>query len=289
VAAFCFGSSISNEFQSMLYLKNREDRKVWCDMLFVLDVGNTNTVLGVFEHDELKYEWRIKTDRHKTADEFGMLIKSLFDHRGVAFSDVNGVIISSVVPPIMFALEKMSRDYFNIDPMVIGKEEFATYLKMNYPNPKEIGADRIVNAVGAIHEHGAPLIIIDFGTATTYCYINDRAEYSGGVITPGINISMDALYSNASKLPKIEIQPPNHVVGTSTVEAMTSGVFYGYIGQVDGLINRIKEEVKINPTVIATGGLANLIAEESTTIDIVDPHLTLKGLYLIHQKIIQQR
>lgn len=258
-------------------------------MLFVLDVGNTNTVLGVFEHDKLKYEWRIKTDRHKTADEFGMLIKSLLDHKAVAFSDISGVIISSVVPPIMFALEKMSRDYFNIDPLVIGKEEFATYLKMNYPNPKEIGADRIVNAVGAIYEHEVPLIIIDFGTATTYCYINERAEYSGGIIAPGINISMDALYSNASKLPKIEIQSPEHVIGTSTVEAMKSGVFYGYIGQVDGLINRIKEEEKINPTVIATGGLARLIAEESATIDIVDPHLTLKGLYLIYQKINQQQ
>ncbi|WP_087974052.1 type III pantothenate kinase [Oceanobacillus rekensis] len=258
-------------------------------MLFVLDVGNTNTVLGVFEHDKLKYEWRIKTDRHKTADEFGMLIKSLFDHKDVTFSDIDGVIISSVVPPIMFALEKMSRDYFSIEAMVIGKEEFATYLKMNYPNPKEIGADRIVNAVGAIYEHGSPLIIIDFGTATTYCYINESAEYSGGIITPGINISMDALYSKASKLPKIEIQSPDHVIGRSTVEAMTSGVFYGYIGQVDGLINRVKEEVKTSPTVIATGGLSKLIADESTTIDIVDPHLTLKGLYLIHQKVNQQR
>ncbi|MGJ9460209.1 type III pantothenate kinase [Oceanobacillus sp. CF4.6] len=258
-------------------------------MLFVLDVGNTNTVLGVFEKDKLKYEWRIKTDRYKTEDEFGMLIKSLFNFKDVSFSEIDGVVISSVVPPIMFALEKMSRDYFNIDPMVIGNADFQTYLKMNYPNPKEIGADRIVNAAGAIKEHGAPLIIIDFGTATTYCYINEAAEYSGGIITPGINISMEALYSKASKLPKIEIQAPDHVIGTSTVEAMTSGVFYGYVGQVDGLVNKIKEEKKGNPKVIATGGLANLISDESTTIDIVDPHLTLKGLYLIYQKINQQR
>ncbi|MFC4024103.1 type III pantothenate kinase [Oceanobacillus longus] len=258
-------------------------------MLFVLDVGNTNTVLGVFEKDKLKYEWRIKTDRYKTEDEFGMLIKSLFDFKDVSFSDIDGVVISSVVPPIMFALEKMSRDYFNIDPMVIGNADFQAYLKMNYPNPKEIGADRIVNAAGAIKEHGAPLIIIDFGTATTYCYINETAEYSGGIITPGINISMEALYSKASKLPKIEIQAPDHVIGNSTVEAMTSGVFYGYVGQVDGLVNRIKEEKKGNPKVIATGGLARLISDESTTIDIVDPHLTLKGLYFIYQKINQQR
>lgn len=254
-------------------------------MLFVLDVGNTNTVLGVFEKDQLKHEWRIKTDRYKTEDEFGMLIKSLFDFKGIAFSDIKGVIISSVVPPIMFALEKMSRDYFHIQPLVIGKEDVRTYLKMNYPNPPEIGADRIVNSVGAIEEYGAPLIIIDFGTATTYCYINKDEEYSGGVITPGINISMEALYSKASKLPKIEIQAPENVVGTSTVEAMKSGVFYGYIGQVDGIVNRIKAEKKEEPKVIATGGLAKLISDRSTTIDKVDSHLTLKGLYLIYQKL----
>ncbi|MDO6451335.1 type III pantothenate kinase [Oceanobacillus profundus] len=254
-------------------------------MLFVLDVGNTNTVLGVFEKDQLKHEWRIKTDRYKTADEFGMLIKSLFDYKGIAFSDINGVIISSVVPQIMFALEEMSREYFHMDPVVIGKEETQTYLKMNYPNPKELGADRIVNAVGAIEEYGAPLIIIDFGTATTYCYINEQEEYSGGIITPGIKISMEALYNKASKLPKIEIQAPDQVVGTSTVEAMTAGVFYGYVGEVDGLVNRIKQEKNVEPKVIATGGLAKLIANGATTIDKVDSQLTLKGLYLIYQRL----
>jgi len=256
-----------------------------CQMLFVLDVGNTNTVLGVFENDTLKHEWRIKTDRYKTEDEFGMLIKSLFDYTGIAFSDIHGVIISSVVPPIMFALEKMSRDYFHLDPIIIGKEDVGLYLKMNYPTPNEIGADRIVNAVGAIEEYGTPLIIIDFGTATTYCYINEEAAYCGGIITPGINISMEALYSKASKLPKIEIQAPETVVGQTTVEAMKSGVFYGYIGQVDGLVNRIKKEKKGNPKVIATGGLSKLIADESESIDVVDSHLTLKGLYLIYEKI----
>ncbi|PAV28581.1 pantothenate kinase [Virgibacillus profundi] len=253
-------------------------------MLFVLDVGNTNTVLGVFDEDHLKHEWRIKTDRHKTEDEFGMLIKSLFDHKGIAFSDITAVIISSVVPPIMFALEKMSKDYFKLEPLIIGKETVRSFLEMRYPNPQEIGADRIVNAVGAIEQYGAPLIIIDFGTATTFCYVNDNKEYQGGIISPGINISMEALYSKASKLPKIEIQSPNQVIGSSTVEAMQSGVFYGYVGQVDGIVNRIKEDMNIKPTVIATGGLASLIAGESTTIDHVDPHLTLKGLYLIYQK-----
>ncbi len=251
-------------------------------MLFVLDVGNTNTVLGVFEKHNLKYEWRIKTDRYKTADEFGMLIKSLFNHRGLDFAAINGVIISSVVPPIMFALEKMCRDYFHTDPLVVGKETVRSHLKMSYPNPQEIGADRIVNAVGAIKEYGAPLIIIDFGTATTYCFVNENREYCGGIISPGINISMDALYQKAAKLPKIEIEAPANVIGSSTVEAMKSGVFYGAVSQVDGIVNRMKQTISQDPKVIATGGLATLIADGSETIDIVDPHLTLKGLYEIY-------
>lgn len=253
-------------------------------MLFVLDVGNTNTVLGVFEQEQLKHQWRIKTDRYKTEDEFGVLIHSLFDYRGFSFSDIQGIIISSVVPPIMFALEKMCRNYFNIDPLVVGKEMVHTYLKMNYPNPKEIGADRIVNAVGAIETYGAPLVIIDFGTATTFCYVDEEPSYRGGVITPGIQISMDALYSKASKLPKIEIRAPERVIGETTVDAMQSGVFYGYAEQVDGLVKRIKKEVNTNPRVVATGGLAKLMSEASSMIDDVDPYLTLRGLYVIYQK-----
>ncbi|WP_028781797.1 type III pantothenate kinase [Thalassobacillus devorans] len=253
-------------------------------MIFVLDVGNTNTVLGVFEADKLKYQWRIKTDRYKTEDEFGMLIKSLLDHEGLAFSDIDGVIISSVVPPIMFALERMSRVYFEKKPMIIGAEEVDEGLAMAYPNPKEIGADRIVNAVGALQEHTAPLVIIDFGTATTYCYINEKEEYVGGVIAPGINVSMEALYAKAAKLPKIEIKNPGQVVGQSTVGAMQSGVFFGYVGQVDEVVRRMKETAPSNPEVIATGGLAGLIADESRTINVVDPYLTLKGLYTIYQR-----
>jgi type III pantothenate kinase len=253
-------------------------------MIFVLDTGNTNTVLGVFKQDKLIYEWRIKTDRYKTEDEFGMLIKSLFDHKGISFNQFTGVIISSVVPPIMVALEKMCKVYFEIEPLIIGREDVNPYLTISYPHPEEIGADRIVNAVSAIEAFDVPLIIIDFGTATTFCYINENKEYMGGLIAPGIKVSMEALYDKASKLPKIEIQKPPHVIGKSTVNAMQSGVFYGYIGQVDGIVGRIKKEVDQTPTVIATGGLASLLADDSTTIDYVDPHLTLKGLYLIYQK-----
>lgn len=253
-------------------------------MLFVIDVGNTNTVLGTFSNGALVHEWRIRTDRHKTEDEFGMLIRSLLNHKELTFSDINGIIISSVVPPIMFALEKMCREYFHIDPLIIGRETVHTHLPMAYPHPQEIGADRIVNAVGAIEAYGAPLIIVDFGTATTHCYVNERKEYVGGTISPGIDISMEALYGKASKLPKIEMKQPKNVVGSSTVEAMQSGVLYGFVGQVDGIVRRMKIEAEKDVTVIATGGLASRIAKASETIDYVDPYLTLKGLYEIYNR-----
>ncbi|TXL63462.1 type III pantothenate kinase [Cerasibacillus terrae] len=253
-------------------------------MLFVLDVGNTNTVLGVFQENELKHEWHIKTDRYKTEDEFGMLIKSLFEYKGLLFSDITGVIISSVVPPIMFALERMCKLYFQIEPLIVGKDTVLSFLKINYPNPQEIGADRVVNAVGALVEHKGPLIIIDFGTATTYCYINEMEEYEGGLISPGINISMDALYQRAAKLPKIEIEEPDHVIGRSTVEAMQAGVFYGAVAQIDGIVRRMKQSKGTDPTIIATGGLAPLVGGASETIQIIDSHLTLKGLHQIYQK-----
>ncbi len=253
-------------------------------MIFVLDIGNTNAVLGVFEHDQLKHEWRIQTDRHKTEDEFGMLIKSLFDFKGINFEDIEGIIISSVVPPIMKALEKMCATYFGITPLVVGSEQVNTCLEIKYPQPKEIGADRIVNAVGAIQMYNTPLIIIDFGTATTFCYVDEKQAYHGGIIAPGIKISMDALYSHASKLPKIEIERPDNIIGQSTVEAMQSGVYYGYIGQVDGIVKRMKAQINENPTVIATGGLAPLIAGDSDTIQYIETHLTLKGLYYIYRQ-----
>lgn len=253
-------------------------------MIFVFDIGNTNTVLGVFESDKLKYEWRIKTDRHMTEDEFAVMIKTLFDFKGIRFSDIEGVIISSVVPPVMAALDYFCKNYFGLAPLVIGRDAVHDHLKMRYPYPNEIGADRIVNAVGAISLYKTPLIIIDFGTATTFCYVDEDQAYYGGIIAPGIKISMDALYSKASKLPKIEIEKPNNIIGQSTVEAMQSGVYYGYVAQVDGMVKKIKEQMGGHPTVIATGGLAPLIAEGSDTIEHIEEHLTLKGLYLIYQK-----
>ncbi|PGT57674.1 type III pantothenate kinase [Bacillus thuringiensis] len=252
-------------------------------MIFVLDVGNTNAVLGVFEEGELRQHWRMETDRHKTEDEYGMLVKQLLDHEGLSFEDVKGIIVSSVVPPIMFALERMCEKYFKIKPLVVGPG-IKTGLNIKYENPREVGADRIVNAVAGIQLYGSPLIIVDFGTATTYCYINEEKHYMGGVITPGIMISAEALYSRAAKLPRIEITKPSSVVGKNTVSAMQSGILYGYVGQVEGIVKRMKEEAKQGPKVIATGGLAKLISEESNVIDIVDPFLTLKGLYMLYER-----
>lgn len=249
-------------------------------MIFVFDVGNTNTVLGVFEGDELKHHWRIETSRHKTEDEYAMVVKALFAHENIEFSNINGIIISSVVPPIMFALERMCQKYFNITPIIVGPG-IKTGLNIKYENPREVGADRIVNAVAGIHRYGAPLIIVDFGTATTYCYINENKQYMGGAIAPGINISTEALYTKAAKLPRIEIARPNGIVGKNTVHAMQAGILFGYVGQVEGIVKRMKEESNSDPKVIATGGLAHLIAKESSVIDIVDPFLTLKGLYII--------
>ncbi|WP_160203314.1 type III pantothenate kinase [Priestia megaterium] len=252
-------------------------------MIFVLDVGNTNTVLGVYDGDELKYHWRVETSRNKTEDEYGMTIKALLEHVSLSFKDIHGIIISSVVPPIMFALERMCQKYFHLKPLVVGPG-IKTGLNIKYENPREVGADRIVNAVAGIQLYGSPLIIVDFGTATTYCYIDENKQYMGGAIAPGINISTEALYSRASKLPRIEIARPNSIVGKNTVSAMQAGILYGYVGQVEGIVSRMKEQATVNPKVIATGGLATLIAKESDIIDIVDPFLTLKGLQIIYTK-----
>lgn len=252
-------------------------------MILVLDAGNTNIVLGIYDRDELIHHWRLETDRHKTEDEFGMQIKSLLTHVGLAFEDINGIIISSVVPPIMFSLERMCQKYFHVKPLVVGPG-IKTGLNIKYENPREVGADRIVNAVAAIHEYGSPLIIVDFGTATTYCYINEAQQYMGGAIAPGIGISTEALYTRASKLPRIEIARPESVIGKNTVAAMQAGIVYGYVGQAEGIVSRMKTQSAEKPKVIATGGLAALIAGESKLIDVVDPFLTLKGLYLIYKR-----
>jgi type III pantothenate kinase len=260
--------------------------KVVISLIFVLDVGNTNTVLGVYEGEELKHHWRIETSRNKTEDEYGMVVKALFEHVSLSFGDISGIIISSVVPPIMFSLERMCQKYFHLKPLIVGPG-IKTGLNIKYENPREVGADRIVNAVAGIHLYGSPLIIVDFGTATTYCYIDEDKQYMGGAIAPGITISTEALYSRAAKLPRIEIARPNDIVGKNTVTAMQAGIVYGYVGQVEGIVSRMKAQSKVEPKVIATGGLATLVAKESDMIDVVDPFLTLKGLQLIYTKNVE--
>ena len=253
-------------------------------MILVLDAGNSTIVLGVYKNDQLVHHWRMSTERQATEDECAMKLQSFFTHVGISFEQITGIIISSVVPPIMFALEAMCLKYFRTKPIIVGPG-VKTGLNIKYENPREVGADRIVNATAALAEYGGqPLIIVDFGTAITYCYLNEKGDYMGGAIAPGISISTEALYTKASKLPRIEITRPNHVVGKNTVSAMQAGIFYGFIGQVEGIVSRIKAQSKEEPLVIATGGLANLIAGETQMIDVVDSFLTLKGLHIIYKR-----
>jgi type III pantothenate kinase len=249
-------------------------------MILVLDVGNTNITLGLYEDRELLCHWRIATVRDRTEDELGILIKMLMQDKGFRPEDVKGIAISSVVPPLMFALEKMSVKYFGHKPIVVGPG-VKTGLNIKYENPREVGADRIVNAVAALDKYGGPLIIVDFGTATTFCVLNEKGDYMGGVVAPGIAISTEALFQRAAKLPRIEITKPPSVVGRNTVCSMQSGVLYGFTGQVDGIVGRIKKEYNLPFKVIATGGLASLIASESYEIDVRDDNLTLDGLRII--------
>jgi len=252
-------------------------------MLLVMDIGNSTIVMGLYHGDELRRHWRVATDRNKTEDEYGMLVTSLFQHGGLELAQVSGVIISSVVPPLNYTIERMCEKYLHQKPLIVGPG-IKTGLNIKYEYPREVGSDRIVNAVAAIHHYGAPLIVVDFGTATTFCYVDERGQYWGGAIAPGIVISSEALVSRAAKLPRIEIAKPASVVGRNTIAAMQAGIYYGFVGQVEGIVRRIIAEYGTEPTVVATGGLASLVADETTCIHVVDPYLTLKGLRLIYQR-----
>ena len=253
-------------------------------MLLVFDVGNTNIVLGLYDGDKMIYHWRAATNELKTADEYAASLGMMFQLDGVTFDMVTDIIISSVVPPVNPTLEYLCRRYFHVEPMMVGPG-MKTGLNILYDNPRELGADRIVNAVAGITLYGGPLIIIDLGTATTFCAIDERKRYLGGAVTPGIGISMEALFQRASKLPRIELTPASSVICKNTVSAMQSGIYYGAIGQVDGIVRRMKKEMGYKEIkVIATGGLADLIASQSETIDVIDPLLTLKGRYILFKK-----
>ncbi len=258
-----------------------EKRVEW--MLLVMDVGNTHIVLGLFQKDELLHHWRVQTDRNATEDEYAMLLKSLFEHVGIRMEEIDGVSISSVVPPLKRVLHLLVRKYFGLQPLVIGPG-VKTGLNIQYENPREVGADRIVNAVAAIETYGPPLIIVDFGTATTFCFINEQGHYVGGAIVPGVHVSAEALHQRAAQLTRVEVVKPESVVGRNTVKAIQSGLFYGYVGVVDGIVNRMKRLLTKRPTVVATGGLAEMISKEAETIDVYDPLLTLRGLKIIYER-----
>jgi type III pantothenate kinase len=251
-------------------------------VLLAIDVGNTNTVLGAFEGATLRHQWRVETSQSRTYDEWGILARQLFASVGLDPARVDAVVVSSVVPPMAFSLEQMAQRYFGRKPLFVGPG-VKTGMPILYENPREVGADRVVNAVAAYHRWKQGLVVVDFGTATTFDAVSPRGEYLGGAIAPGISISMEALFRNASKLPRVEFARPPSVVGKNTVASMQSGLLYGYVGLVDGVCERMTAELGFPVKVVATGGLAPLIAGVSHAITEVDEHLTLDGLRLIHE------
>ena len=258
-------------------------------MLLAFDVGNTNIVLGVFKDSELIQNWRLETDPRKSADEYGMVINQLFAYEGLDVKDVEDIIISTVVPSVLYTLQHLSVKYFNKRAIVVGPG-VKTGLIVKYDNPKQVGADRIVNAVAAHAKYGGPLVILDFGTATTFCAISEKAEYLGGTIAPGLKISSDVLTEKTAKLPKVELEEPGHVICRNTIQSMQSGLVYGHMGLVEYIVNKMNKELQEycdtdEPVkVIATGGLATLIDNGVDCIDYVDKMLTLEGLEMIYRK-----
>jgi type III pantothenate kinase len=250
-------------------------------MLLVIDVGNTNTVVGLYEGQTLAYNWRITTDKSRTGDEYAMLLHELLRLASVSFDCIEDVIVSSVVPPTLHAIETLCSKYVGRSPYVVGPG-IKTGMPILYENPREVGADRIVNAVAAFARWQRSLIVVDFGTATTFDYVTGKGQYQGGAIAPGLKISADALFEKASKLPRVEVIKPPFVVAKNTVNSIQSGLFFGYVGLVDGIVDRMKKETRDDPLVVATGGLATLIAKETQTINEVVPDLTLEGLRILY-------
>ena len=254
-------------------------------MLLAIDVGNSQTVCGIFNNSNLLCHWRLKTDREKTADELAARFLSLFTMRDLQFKDITGVIIASVVPTQQQAWQEFSNRYIHCPPLLVNSQTLDSGITIATDNPAEVGADRIVNAVAAYEQYGKSSIVVDFGTAITFDCISAKGEYLGGAIMPGISISLDALANRTAKLPRIDISiPPQKAIGTNTVDAIKSGLLFGYGAMVDGLIKKLSNEFTETPQVIATGGMSELIAAYTESIQIVDPMLTLKGLYLLHEK-----
>lgn len=251
-------------------------------MLLCIDIGNTNILLGLFDGETLGPHWRLATNHERMPDEFAMQLLALFQHVGVSPSAVDGVAIASGVPPLTSAWSEVSRRYLDCEPVVISAD-MQTDLRILYDNPSSVGADRIVDAVAAFRRYGGPLCIVDFGTATTFEAITADGEYLGGAIVPGVNVSADALYQRAAKLPKVDIARPPSAIGRNTVHAMQSGLLFGYVSLVEGMVARFKAELGADTTVVGTGGLAPIIANETDVIDIIEPWLTLEGLRMVYE------
>ena len=252
-------------------------------MLLTVDVGNTHTVLGLFDGAELKIHWRLTTRREQTADEYGVLVRNLFSDSGYAPADVTGVALASVVPPLTPVLVALAREYLDHEPLVV-EPGVETGMPILYEPPGDVGADRILNGVAAFDAYGGPVVVVDFGTATTFDVITKKGEYAGGVICPGIGISADALFQRAARLPRVDVRHPGSVIGRSTVTSMQSGLYFGYVAMCEGIIDRIRDELGEPVRVVATGGLAETLSVEIPAIEAVDPVLTLTGLRLIWER-----
>lgn len=255
-------------------------------MLLVIDVGNTNIVFGLFRDKELVFDWRIASDVGRTSDEYGLLFDQVFNHNKISIDDIGDVIISSVVPTLMHTLSASAVKYLNRQPIIV-EPGVKTGMNINYDNPKEVGADRIVNAVAAFEKYGGPVIIVDFGTANTFCYVNKEGDYCGGIISPGIKISAEALFLKTAKLPKVELVKPDNIIGKNTVNSIQSGLVFGYIGMVDFIIERMIHEIgcyEKEIKVVATGGFSTLISSESKYIKVIDKMLTLDGLQIVYER-----
>lgn len=259
-------------------------------MLLAIDAGNTNTVFAVYDGRELCGQWRIATDSRRTADEYGIWLRQIMEYAGIAHAKIKAAIMSCVVPQSVFALRMLARQYFHTELLIVGEKNVKLGIQAKIDRPSEVGADRLVNAVAAWERHKSPLIIIDFGTATTFDVVDNNGDYVGGVIAPGVNLSLEALHRAAAKLPNVAVERPPQVVGKDTVQAMQSGIYYGYVGLIEGIISRIQSEkapelkTGSRMKVVATGGLAPLFAKATPIIDALEPDLIIDGLRLIYER-----